>query len=110
MHEMYIDYKYISFQGRNSTQTLYFAIDSTNGFRYDGKLVINGKDTLVLRGFEKGGHYITTYRWPAQQLSGSLDIWCTGEDGQIRDSLTISDRNQANKIIKEETLLYRRPR
>ena len=108
-YEMYIDYKYISYQGQNSTQSLYLEIDSTNQIWYTGKLIINNSDTFLLRGFEKGSHYVTTYRRPNSQNYGGLSIWCRGDTGMIRDSLSIENR-QENRIIKERTILYRQPR
>lgn len=109
-YEMYIDFKNTSYQGQNSTQKFYLEIDSTNGMRYAGKLVINNKDTLIIQGFEKGNHYVTTYKGSGTEKHGGLSIWCSGEAGQIRDSLTIEDRGGINGIIKEKTIMYRRPR
>jgi hypothetical protein len=109
-YEMYIDFKNISFQGQNSTQRLYLEIDSTKGMWYDGKLIINNRDTLMIHGFEKGSHYVTTYKIPQTDKYGALEIWCRGERGQIRDSLTIADRNPASGIVKEKTVLYRQAR
>jgi hypothetical protein len=107
---MYIDFKNISYQGRNSTQQLYLEIDSTKGMWFDGKLVINNKDTFMIRGFEKGNDYVTTYKIPQTDKYGGLEIWCRGEMGQIRDSLTIVDRNLTSGIVKETTILFRQPR
>jgi len=109
-YEMYIDFKNVSYQGQNSTQRLYFEIDSTKGMWYDGKLVINSKDTFMIHGFEKGSHYVTTYKIPQTDNYGGLEIWCRGETGQIRDSLTIVDRDLTSGIVKEKTVLYRQPR
>jgi hypothetical protein len=108
-YELYIDYKYISFQGRNSTQDFYFTIDSTNGMWYHGKLIIDRKDTLLLHGFEKGSSYPTTYTTRTSS-SGHIEIWSRGPLGQIRDSLTIEDRDEGNGKIKKKAVLYRQPR
>jgi hypothetical protein len=110
LHELYIDYRYISYQGKNSTQTLYMEIDSTQGIWYYGKLVIGQNDTFNIRGFEKGSHYVTMYSKSGGELSGDLEIYCRGEVGKIRDSLTIQERDEVQGIIKEKTVLYRRPR
>jgi|GEM_PF-5333980 len=109
-YEMYIDYKYIAYQGNNSTQQLYLEIDSVEGMWYDGKLIVNNVDTFVIHGFEKGGHYVTTYKIEGTEKNGGLEIWCRGETGQIRDSLTIEDRDLTNGIVKEKTVLYRQSR
>jgi hypothetical protein len=105
-HALYIDYQHISFQGRNSAQTLYLEIDSTKEIWYNGKLIIDNKDTVLIRGFEKGNHYVTMYKPSNAESRGMIHIWCRGEVGQIRDSLTI----EADGLIKEKTTLYRRPR
>ena len=107
---MYIDFRNTSYQGQNNTQSIYLDIDSTNGMYYDGKLIINQKDTVLIRGFEKGSHYVATYKRTNKDEYGRLEIWCKGETGQIRDSLTIKDVNEVNGLIKEQTTLYRRPR
>lgn len=109
-YELYIDFKNVSYQGHNSMQQLYLEIDSTKGMWYEGKLVINNSDTLMIHGFEKGNHYVTTYKLPQTDNFGGLEIWCHGEAGQIRDSLTIVDRNLTTGIVKEKTVLYRQPR
>jgi len=106
-YEMYIDYKYISYQGHNSTQKLYLAIDSTKGMWYYGKLIIDKEDTVKVYGFEKGNHYVTMYKEPKQ---GRLEIWCRGNKGQILDSLTIKDADDKSGIILEKTVLYRHTR
>jgi hypothetical protein len=108
-YEMYIDFKNISYQGKNSTQSLYLAIDSTNGMWYNGKLIIDQRDTLFIRGFEKGRHYPTTYKRTNATELGGLDIWCMGETGRIRDSLTVQDFDERNGSVREKTTLYRRP-
>ncbi|HYG15961.1 MAG TPA: hypothetical protein VEC12_09430, partial [Bacteroidia bacterium] len=59
-YEMYIDYKYISYQGKNSTQTLCLNITSTDGMWFNGELIIDSKDTIAIRGFEKGSVYPAT--------------------------------------------------
>src|SRR5688500_3910432 len=107
-YEMYIDFKHISYQGKNSAQSLYLAIDSTNGMWYSGKLIIDQRDTLFIHGFEKGSHYATTYTRTNVAGLGGLDIWCRGETGQIRDSLTVKDFDERNGVVKEITTLYRR--
>lgn len=109
-YEMYIDFKNISYQGQNKTQSIYLEIDSFRGMWYDGKLIINNTDTFVIRGFEKGSHYVTTYKMPGKDKNGGLEIWCRGETGQIRDSLTIVDHDLTSGIVKETAVLYRRPR
>jgi hypothetical protein len=109
-YELYIDFKNVSYQGRNSTQQLYLEIDSTSGIWFDGKLVINKMDTFMIHGFEKGNHYVTTYKIPRTNDYGRLEIWCSDETGQIRDSLTIADRNLTSGIVKEKTVLFRQPR
>lgn len=109
-YEMYIDFKNISYQGQNNMQRLYLEIDSTNGMWYNGKLIIDNKDTILIRGFEKGSHYVTTYKKPNSENYGRLEIWCRGEAGQLRDSLTIEDIDNTNRIITEKTTLYRKPR
>ena len=107
---MYIDYKNVSYQGKNSTQQLYLEIDSIKGIWYDGKLIINNADTYAIHGFEKGSHYVTTYKIQGSEKSGRLEIWCIGETGQIRDSLTIVDKDLASGIVQDKTVLYRQPR
>jgi hypothetical protein len=107
---MYIDFKAISYQGQNKTQHLYFEIDSVNGMWYNGKLIINNKDTFILRGFEKGSHYVTTYKIPQKGEYGGLEIWSRGETGQIRDSLTPTESDATTGIVNEKTVLYRKPR
>lgn len=109
-YEMYIDFKYISFQGQNSKQRLYMEIDSTDGMWYKGKLIIDDKDTFRIQGFEKGSHYVTSYQISGFEKYGGLEIWCRGKTGQIRDSLSIEDRDIKNGIIKEKTVLYRQAR
>lgn len=109
-YEMYIDFKYVAYHGNNSTQELYLEIDSVEGMWYNGKLIVNNNDTFLIRGFEKGGHYVTTYKIEGTEKNGGLEIWCRGETGQIRDSLTVEDRDLINGIVKEQTTLYRQPR
>ena len=109
-YEMYIDFKNISYQGQNKTQRLCLEIDSVQQIWYHGKLIINNTDTFAIRGFEKGSHYVTTYKIPGTDKYGGLEIWCRGETGQIRDSLTIVDRDLTSGIVKQETVLYRQPR
>jgi hypothetical protein len=109
-YEMYIDFRNVSYQGQNSTQRLYLEIDSTDGIWYRGKLIVDDKDTMRIRGFEKGSHYVTTYTIMGSEKEGGLEIWCRGETGQIRDSLTIEDRDKTKGMIFEKTVLYRQPR
>lgn len=108
-YEMYIDYKNISYQGQNRFQTLYLEIDSTNGMWYTGKLILDNKDTLLLRGFEKGSHYVTRYKETNSDEYGNLEIWSRVNIGQIPDSISILART-GNGLIKEDTQLYRRAR
>lgn len=75
-YELYIDFKNTSYQGENRTQKLYLEIDSTNGMWYHGKLVIDSRDTIRIRGFEKGSNYPTTYKIPNTEKYGGIDIWC----------------------------------
>lgn len=107
-YEMYIDYKYISYQGKNSTQDLCLNILSTDGMWYNGELIINGKDTVAIRGFEKGHQYPSTYKHPHSGENKHMDIWCGGETGQIRDSVIIKDDNPVNGLINEAATLYRK--
>lgn len=109
-YEMYIDYKNISYQGKNKTQSIYLEIDSVNGIWYNGKLILNNTDTYAIKGFEKGSHYVSTYKSLGTDKNGSIAIWSRGETGKIRDSLTIVDRNLISGIIKVITVLYRQPR
>lgn len=109
-YELYIDYKYVSYQGQNSTQRFCFEIDSVRGMWYDGRLIVNNVDTFEIHGFEKGSHYVTTYKIEGTEKYGGLEIWCHGETGQIRDSLTVVDRDLTNGIVKEKATLYRKPR
>ena len=109
-YEMYIDYRNISYQGSNGLQSIYFEIDSTNGMWYYGKLIVNQEDTFPVSGFEKGSHYVTKYQLPKTSDYGLLEIWCRGEMGAIRDSLTMEDYNKTEGVIKEKTTLYRKPR
>jgi hypothetical protein len=109
-HELYIDYKYVSFQGRNSQQSLYFAIDSTNGMWYHGRLVINETDTISMQGFAKGNHYVTTIPNEGNGTSDMISIWTNGQQAEIIKSLRIYERGEQKKYVKEETILYRMPR
>ncbi|THU38042.1 hypothetical protein FAM09_15260 [Niastella caeni] len=108
-YEMYIDFKNISYQGQNSMQKIYLEVDSTKGMWFYGKLIINYKDTVPIEGFEKGNHYVTTYKPFGSERYGGLEIWGQGKMGQIRDSLTI-ENHYSTGIIKEKTTLYRKPR
>lgn len=109
-YELYIDYKYISYGGDNGSQHLYFEIDSTQGMWYYGKLVVNSIDTYHLKGFEKGNHYVTTYKKIGSDDIGRLEIWSSGAVGQIRDSITIEDPNGDNGIVKGKMVMYRQKR
>lgn len=109
-YELYIDFQNVSYQGQNSTQRLYFEVDSTKASWYHGKLVINNSDTFIIQGFEKGNRYVTTYKVPRNGRHGGLDIWTRGEIGEIRDSLTIWDPDPGSGIVKEKTVLHRQPR
>jgi hypothetical protein len=109
-YEMYIDYRYISYEGRNSRQTINFTIDSIRGIFFYGKLLINNRDTFALRGFEKGDLYYTSYTKPGEKNSRNLKIRSAGPAGQIRDSITLYDWDETDGIIKEATVLYRSAR
>lgn len=109
-HEMYIDYKYISYKGKNKNQVLNLEIDSTSGIWFYGKLYINTSDTLILKGFEKGNLNKISYKKTYQNESGFLVIRCNGETGQILDSITISNDHPSNLILTEKTVLYRNAR
>lgn len=39
-----------------------------------------------------------------------MEIWCMVEQAKIPDTLEIKDRDTTTGVIKEKTILYRRPR
>lgn len=108
-HEMYIDFKNISYQGQNSTQNIYFEIDSTKGRRYAGKLIINHKDTLLLTGFEIGDNYPSRYHRLKSGQSGKLKFLKSCRRRNIPDTIYIENRKKG-KPLQEKTTLFRRPR
>lgn len=107
--DMYINYEYISYRGNNSSQQLYFVIDSISNTWYYGKLIIDGKDSFLLHGFAKGSTYPSFYQSSADNKTIHIQIYCPGNSGQIRDSIIIQDHNRSY-IIKERTTLYRQAR
>lgn len=113
-YELYIDFRYVSYQGQNDRQHLYLEIDSTAGIWYTGKLIVDFKDTLSIGGFSKGSRLVTSYRLPGApptpHSSRGLKIWSSGPTGQIRDSLTIEEQAASGGIIAGKTVLYRKPR
>jgi hypothetical protein len=64
IYEMYIDFKNISYQGYNNSQQFYLEIDSIHGMWYDGELIIDSRDTLLLHSYEKGNLYMTFLQHP----------------------------------------------
>ncbi len=108
--ELYIDFKMVAFEGRNSTQTLIFMIDSTSSLRYYGKLIINSMDTLQIAGFEKGSFYPSWYQNKITGEKKMIGIWCSVKQAQIPDSLEISEQDTVGGVINEKTILYRQPR
>ncbi|MFL5731240.1 MAG: hypothetical protein ACJ75J_17260 [Cytophagaceae bacterium] len=110
-YELYIDYKYTAYQGRNDDpQTYYLCIDSVKGMWYDGKLIINNTDTLYLHGFEKGTLYPTHYFNKHTKKDGTLFINKMNECYLISDSISIKDLDQDKGLIKGEIYLQRRSR
>ncbi|MCU0434125.1 MAG: hypothetical protein MUC87_11770 [Bacteroidia bacterium] len=107
-YELYIDYKYISYQGQNSTQHIYMEMDSVAGMWMFGKLIIDRRDTVWINGFKKGDIYVTFCSGKNQSEDGPIFISCRGKQGAIRDSIIMRDVD--NKIIATETVLYRKPR
>ena len=108
--ELYIDYKFVSFEGKNSTQNIIFEIDSTYQIKYFGKVIINQNDTIAINGYEKGGFYPSWYKNLQSGERKMMEIWCDVKQAKIPDSLEIIDRDTTNGLIKEKTILYRRPR
>ncbi len=108
--ELYIDYKMVEFSGKNSTQSITFAIDSTRSKKYFGKIIINKSDTFQINGFEKGSHYPSWYTDKETGENSMIDIWCSVRTAQIPDSLEIYEHDTVNRLIDEKTVLYRVPR
>jgi hypothetical protein len=106
-YQLYIDYKHVSYQGRDSLRDIWFAIDSTNIGRYYGKLVIGKKDTFLLNGYEKGSLYPTQYKSMDGKTGGMLFFRGNGPDYTIQDTVIILSTGE---LIKDKTALARRPR
>ncbi len=108
--ELYIDYRYVAFEGANQFQSIYFEVDSTNVAKYWGKIIINDRDTILVEGYEKGGFYPTWYRDNESNSERMLEIWCNGVIGQIPERIQILENDSVNGLVKSKTLLYRQPR
>lgn len=109
-YELYIDYKFVSYEGKNSTQTVLFEIDSVQNSSYFGKVIVNEHDTLLIDGFEKGDYYISDYRNKRTGEIKLIEIWCPNRTAQIPDSIEISEWDTIAGFIKEKTILFRQPR
>lgn len=108
VNELSIDYKNVSYQGQNSSQHLYFEIDSINGWMglwYHGKIIINHNDTLRVSGYQKANRYYSFSKSTPDRPAIDFDIGKMWRYGQIPDSLYIS-----GPLVTEGTVLLRRPR
>lgn len=110
-HELYIDYKYVAFEGTSAQQNIYFQIDSINGNKYWGVVVLNHRDTISVNGYNKGGNYRTYYKTPSMSEEGVWDIWCSMALAQIPDSIGIEEvhgiHSTSPRILPEHSTLYR---
>jgi hypothetical protein len=107
-NELYIDYQFISFQGKNESQHLKFYIDSiSKRDRFYGKLIINVNDTFLLEGFKKGS---TRHPCFVHDSTNSI-IFIDNrfqEPYRIIDSLTIESHTENDThLILETTILHR---
>ncbi len=109
-YELFIDYKYVCYQGENLSQHLTLYIDSIDGMRFKGRLIIQNSDTLILSGFEKGNLYPTSYYSHHIKKDGLLFIDMYNDPYSIADSISIRDIENESSIIKEKITLYRSPR
>lgn len=69
--------------GADSTRNYLLSVDKAEGIWFDGKIVINAKDTLYLHGFEKGNNHPTTVAKSEKyaldrSAIGYIFIWARG--------------------------------
>jgi len=98
--------------GSEGSKNFLLKIDNADGHWFNGKIIIDLRDTLYLKGFEKGSNHPTFVRKSANDSTnitslGLIFIWTSG---YTADSIKIDNKHDTLSQLPLELKLLKTPK
>jgi len=94
--------------GSDSAKNYLMTVDNADGIWFTGKIVIDSKDTLYLKGFEKGNNHPTTIKQSDDSINntslGHIFIWTKG---YTADTVRIDNKHDSIPQLPFHLILFK---
>ena len=95
--------------GNGDSKKYLLKVDNADGHWFNGKIIIDSKDTLYLKGFEKGNNHPTFVRQSANDSTnktslGLIFIWTSG---YTADTIKIDNKHDTILQLPMELKLFK---